>query len=104
MTDLIVWFVCGPAVGLVSGWWFTRRADRRRRRREREHEMRFRLLDENGIAWIDCTCHDFALQYRYGFPREPGAEPEWATIEQVGQFRWVMRPAAADLPRLAQID
>lgn len=90
----VVWLVSGPVVGILCGFLSAIWTDRRRRRREARHVMRFRLLDETGLVWFDTSCSQFAVIYKYGFPREKDVPPAWAPIEQIGRFRLEMRPAA----------
>jgi hypothetical protein len=81
--------VVGTVLGLVSAVL----TDRRRRRRERRHEIRLRLVDGNGLEWVNSTCHALSLARRYGGQDDP----PWMTIETFeGGKRLQIAPAHLD--------
>lgn len=90
------WLLAYPLMGAGMGGWSAWWTSRRERRRERRHEVRIRLVDPAGNAWLNVTCHELAVIRRYGGQDDP----PWQTLETIGPraagFRLQVAPVHPD--------
>lgn len=87
--------VTAAVVALPTAYVATRGLHRRWRRERRRHVVRLRLVDANGLSWIDMTCEQLESACRYGFR---DADP-WLTLEQNMADGWKLQVARDYLTR-----